>query len=123
MRAVLADLILVAHFLFVLFVVGGLAAIWIGAWRGWAFSRNLWFRVAHLAAILFVVGEALVGVMCPLTVWEDALRGRESGKGFIARWIHALMFYDWPAWVFTAIYTGFALLVVLTFVMVPPRRR
>jgi hypothetical protein len=118
----LADAILVVHFLFVAFVVGGLVAIWIGASREWEFARNLWFRAAHLAAILFVAGEALVGVMCPLTVWEDALRGRENDKGFVARWIHALLFYDWPTWVFTALYVGFALLVVATFIAVPPRR-
>ena len=30
----LADLILIIHFLFVLFVVGSLPLIWIGAWMG-----------------------------------------------------------------------------------------
>lgn len=123
MPDLLADAILVVHFLFVLFVVGGLAGIWLGAWRGWAFARDLRFRLAHLAAILIVAGEALAGVMCPLTVWEDALRGRDSGKGFVARWIHAVLYYDWPAWVFTALYVGFALLVMATFALVPPRRR
>ena len=39
--------------------------------------------------------------MCPLTIWEDALRGTSSEKGFIARWIHAWLFWDWPPWVFT----------------------
>ena len=36
----LADLILIAHFAFVLFVVGGLALIWIGAVAGWRWVRN-----------------------------------------------------------------------------------
>ena len=81
------------------------------------------FRVAHLAAICFVAAEALVGVMCPLTVWEDALRGRDSETGFIARWIHGVMFYQLPPWVFTTAYVGFALVVALTFWLVPPQRR
>lgn len=119
----LADAILVVHFVFVLFVLVGLPAIWLGAWRGWGFARDLRFRIAHLAAIVFVAGEALAGVMCPLTVWEDALRGRDSGKGFVARWIHAALYYDWPAWVFTVLYVGFALLVIVTFILIPPRRR
>ncbi|MGH8640305.1 MAG: DUF2784 family protein, partial [Burkholderiales bacterium] len=46
----LADLILIVHFLFVAFVVGGLALIWIGAAAGWEWVRNFWFRVAHLGA-------------------------------------------------------------------------
>ncbi|HSO05811.1 MAG TPA: DUF2784 domain-containing protein [Pelomicrobium sp.] len=119
----LADVILVVHFLFVLFVVGGLAAIWLGAWRGWGFARNPWFRLAHLTAILFVAGQALMGAICPLTLWEDALRGRDTERGFVARWVQSLLYYDWPAWVFTTLYVGFALLVLATFVRLPPRFR
>lgn len=123
MNHLLADLILVVHFAFVAFVVGGLALIWIGAAAGWGWVRNFRFRVAHLAAIVFVAAEALLGVMCPLTVWEDALRGRDSEIGFIARWIHGVMFYQLPPWVFTAAYVGFCLIVLATFWGVPPRRR
>jgi hypothetical protein len=118
-----ADAILVLHFAFVAFVVGGLAAVWLGAALGWPWVRNFAFRVAHLIAILFVAAEALIGVMCPLTVWEDALRGRASDKGFIARWIHGVMFYELPGWVFTSAYIGFAGLVAITFWLTPPVRK
>lgn len=119
----LADLILVVHVLFVLFVVGGLAFVWVGAWRGWALARHFWFRVTHLGAILFVASEALLGALCPLTVWEDALRGRETEKGFIARILHAVLYWDAPPWVFTLLYVGFALVVLATFVLIPPARK
>lgn len=122
MREVAADLILVVHFAFVLFVVGGLALIWIGHAAGWRWVRSFKFRVAHLAAIIFVAGEALLGYMCPLTVWEDALRGVAQEKSFIARWVHYLMFYTAPEWVFTALYVAFALVVAATFWFIPPRR-
>jgi hypothetical protein len=117
-----ADAILVVHFAFVAFVVGGLALIWLGAILHWTCVRNLWFRLAHLAAICFVAAEALLGVMCPLTLWEDALRGTASDAGFIARWIHQVMFYQLPEWVFTLAYVAFALVVVLTYWLVPPVR-
>jgi hypothetical protein len=120
---VLADVVLVVHFAFVAFVVGGLLAIWLGAALQWRWVRGFWFRILHLAAIVFVAAEALLGVMCPLTVWEDALRGRGSEIGFIARWIRSLMFYDVPPWVFTALYVAFAAVVALTFWRVPPLRR
>jgi polyferredoxin len=120
MNSLLADLILVVHFLFVAFVVGGLALIWIGATAGWRWVRNFWLRVAHLAAIAFVAGEALAGVWCPLTAWEDALRGAREEKSFVARWIHRAMFYDFPEWVFTAAYFLFALVVAATWVIVRP---
>jgi hypothetical protein len=90
----LADLILIVHFAFVLFVVGGLATIWIGAAAGWNWVRNFRFRIAHLAAICLVAAEALLGVVCPLTAWEDALRGAPGDQSFIARWLHRVLFYS-----------------------------
>jgi hypothetical protein len=122
MRTLAADAILVLHFAFVLFVVGGLAAIWIGAALGRRWVHNVWFRVVHLAAILFVVAESLAGVWCPLTVWEDALRGTREDMSFVARWIHRVMFYSFPEWVFTTAYIAFALAVIATYWIVPPRR-
>ena len=119
----LADTLLIIHSLFVLFVVGSLPVIWIGAWLGWNFVRDLRFRLAHLAAILFVAGESLIGMACPLTVWEDALRGTETDSGFIQRWLHRILFYDLPEAVFTTIYLLFALLVAATFRLVPPHYR
>jgi hypothetical protein len=118
-----ANLILVLHFAFVGFVVGGLAAIWIGAALRWRWVRSFRFRIAHLVAICFVAAEALLGIMCPLTVWEDALRGRGSETGFIARWIRGVMYYDLPPWVFTLGYVLFAVVVALTFWFVAPERR
>ena len=123
MNALLADFILIVHFLFVAFVVGGLALIWVGAAAGWQWVRNFWFRVAHLAAIVFVAGEALAGIWCPLTLWEARLRGGEADKSFIAQWIHRLLFYDFPEWVFTVAYVSFALVVAATIWLIPPVRQ
>ena len=122
MQALLADAILLLHAAFVVFVVAGLPAIWIGAVLHKPFAYDPWFRGAHLAAIAFVVAEALAGIMCPLTLWEDALRGTASEKGFIQRWVHAWLFWELPAWIFTAGYAAFGALVALTWWRVPPRR-
>ena len=122
MNEALADAILVVHAAFVLFVVGGLAATWIGLALDRPFARDPWFRNLHLAAIAFVVLESLVGMMCPLTVWEAALRGERADSGFIQRWVHAWLFWNWPAWVFTTIYVAFGALVALTWWRFPPIR-
>jgi len=120
----LADLILVVHFAYVLFVVGGLLLIWIGGAMGWRWVRNWWFRVLHLAAIAVVALQALIGVVCPLTLLEDWLRPEAATRGgFIQRWVHALLFYDWPLWVFTILYVAFTAIVVFTFILLPPTRR
>ena len=117
----LADAILVVHVLFVLFVVGGFVLILAGAGR-WSWIRNRTFRVLHVAAIVFVAAEALLGVTCPLTRWEDTLRatGREE-RSFIGRWLAWLLYYDLPEWVFATAYCAFALAVVWTWRAVPPR--
>ncbi len=122
MNAFLADAVLVAHFAFVAFVVGGLPLVWIGAAAGWSWVRNRRFRLVHLAAILFVAAESLLGVMCPLTVWEDLLRGAAHERSFVARWMHRVMFYDLPEYVFAIAYGVFALIVAATYYRVPPRR-
>jgi polyferredoxin len=120
--ALLADLILVVHFAFVLFVVGGFALILAGAALGWRWIRNRGFRYAHLATIMFVAAEALVGVACPLTVWEYALRhASPDGSSFVARWVSRLLYYDLPEWVFATAYVLFATAVAVTLWLVPPR--
>ena len=119
--SLLADAILVLHGAFVLFIVGGLAAIWIGIALKKRFAYNPYFRATHLAAIAFVTLETLLGFMCPLTLWEDALRGTQTDQGFIQRWIHAWLFWRAPAWVFAAAYVGFGLLVAATWYRWPPK--
>ncbi len=69
---VLADLVVVAHFLFVLFVVlGGLLVL-------------RWPRVAylHIPASVWGAGIELVGGICPLTPLENSLRQQAGSTGY-----------------------------------------
>jgi len=120
-----ADGVVFLHALYVLVVVFGFVGIVTGIVAGWSWGRNPWLRYGHLAMILFVVAEVWCGVTCPLTVWEQNLRelaGDTTYEGaFIANLVHEWLFYDAPVWVFNAIYTGFGLVVLLTFVAAPPR--
>ena len=116
--ALLADLILVVHFAFVLFVVVGFALILCGIVARWRWVENRTFRLIHLAAIGIVVLQAWLGQLCPLTIWENQLRrlaGEQAYSGsFIEHWLHKVMFFEAEQWVFTLIYTVFGLLVALT---------
>jgi len=118
----IADAVLVFHALFVLFVVGGFVLVLVGA-RRWSWVRNRMFRILHLAAMSFVTAEALLGVTCPLTMWEDMLRGGVSERSFIGRWVARLLYYDFPEWVFAIAYCVFTLAVVGAWWLVPPRAR
>jgi Protein of Unknown function (DUF2784) len=117
----IADALLVVHFLIAAFIVGGLVLVWIGAALGWGWVRNPWFRYLHLGAIAFVAAEALLGVMCPLTVWEDLLRGGVRPESFVGRWVYYLLYYRAPEWVFTVAYVAWTLATLLTLWWVPPK--
>jgi hypothetical protein len=120
---VLADVLLVLHFVIAAFIVGGLLFVWIGAAFRWRWVRNRWFRFAHLAAIAFVAAEALLGIACPLTVWEDLLRGGVRPESFVARWVYRALYYNAPEWVFTVAYSLWAAATVATLFLIPPLRK
>tara|TARA_R110002111_G_scaffold262869_1_gene342106 strand:+ start:12807 stop:13241 length:435 start_codon:yes stop_codon:yes gene_type:complete len=122
-----ADMTVVIHFSFVLFVLFGQILITIGVLAGWGWVRNLKFRVTHLASILFVVLESLVGVECPLTTLEYWLRekaGEARYQGdFIATRVHEILFFEPNPAMFTICYSLFGLVVLITFFLAPPRRK
>jgi hypothetical protein len=123
----LADLLVAIHFAFVAFVVAGQLLIMLGAVCRWRWVRNPWFRVLHLLAIGVVAFEAAMNIECPCTVWERQLRDLaqmpvEQGS-FIGRLAHNLLFYDAPEIYFQRGHMVFGALVLLTFVLAPPRWR
>jgi len=113
------------HFLFVLFVVGGLILVLAGGVLHWGWVRNPWFRLLHLLAIGLVVAQAWLGKICPLTTWEMALRSKAGDAvytgAFVAHWVERLLYYEAPAWAFVVVYTLFGSLVVLSWFLVRPR--
>lgn len=121
----IADLVVALHVAYVAFVIVGQLAILAGMVLGWKWIRNFWFRIAHVTAIAIVAFEAICGIECPLTVWERGLRALAgqpvSDATFVGRLLHSMLFYQAPSEVFTASYVGFALLVIGTFVLAPPR--
>lgn len=123
MAPLVADAVLVLHFAIAAFVTLGLPAVWVGAALEWAWVRNRAFRYLHLGAIGFVAAEALLGIACPVTVWENMLRGGTQPEAFIARWVNHLLYYDAPAWVFTTAYVAWSVATLATLVLVPPRRK
>ncbi|MCB1886470.1 MAG: DUF2784 domain-containing protein [Rhodocyclaceae bacterium] len=123
----LADLVLVGHALVVAFVVLVPGLVWVGRRRGWRLAYSFPLRVTHLLVVLFVAGQAVFGGVCPLTTLEAGLRGAAAGRlasrGFIAEWLHRLLFYDAPGWVFATAYVSFAVGVAWLWWRYPPRRR
>jgi len=84
----LANLVLIIHFAFILFAVLG----------GFLVLRWRWAVVLHLPAVAWGVYIELSGNICPLTPLENRLRHRagEAGYegGFIEHYIMGVMYPD-----------------------------
>ena len=89
MFRVLTELTVLAHLLFILFVIGG----------GFVARRRWWLTMVHLGAVLWAVyAEIASGVVCPLTSLENyfALRaGLATYKAdFITRYLVPVIYQD-----------------------------
>ncbi|MCG7499649.1 DUF2784 domain-containing protein [Vibrio sp. Of7-15] len=122
----LADAILFLHFSFVFFIIVSLILILLGGCLKWAWIRNWWFRVVHLVGISFVVVQSWLGLICPLTTLEMWLRAQVNEAhytgSFIQYWLQRILYYQASDWVFILIYTLFGLLVIVSWVRLPPHK-
>jgi hypothetical protein len=124
--ALLADALLALHAGIVVLVVGLLPLVLLGGALGWHWVRHAGLRITHLGLMIFIAAQAWLGQLCPLTVWEQALR-RTAGQpsyreSFIEHWLSKLLYWDAPWWVFVTAYTAFAWMVALAWCWVRPTR-
>jgi len=127
-QLLLADAILLLHFAIALFLALGLPAVWLGHFLRWRLIHSRLFRYGHAGIMLFVLVEALLGKLCPLTVLESHLRLNGNGgpsaydQGFILHWVDKLLFPDIPAWIFPVLYAAYFAAVMATFVFIPVKQ-
>lgn len=85
---VLADVVVLIHLAFILFVA-------VGALLAWRWPRIAW---AHLPALVWGIGTVTIGFPCPLTSLEKALDRRADGDvyvgGFVDRYIEDVVYPD-----------------------------
>jgi len=83
---VAADLLVLIHLAFIVFVFAG----------GFAVLRWSWLAVLHLPALFWGVLVEVNGWLCPLTPWENSMRllaGEEGySGGFIEHYIHPIIY-------------------------------
>ncbi len=125
---VLADLIVIVHFLYLIFTVLGELLVITGGFLHWKWVKKRGVRIPHLIAVLLVAMEAFAGLLCPLTSLEYNLRKSagqpvDESMSFAARLIHKIIFYDLPDRFFIFLYAGFGALVILTMLFVPIEKR
>lgn len=95
----LADALVALHFLWILFMLAGFFLTLYGIF----FKKNIlnwfWFRTIHLVGIIYVGTLSIIGQLCPLTIWENALRSKVNpGKiysgSFIIHYAEQLVYPD-----------------------------
>lgn len=118
---VLGAVVLALHLAIIAFNLFGLAAIPLGAWRGWAWVRIRWWRALHLLSLAVVAIQAVLGQACFLTIWQDDLTGGGADP-LIMRWVNSVIFWPLPMWLFTAVYLAVFAYVVALWWWVRPKR-
>jgi hypothetical protein len=111
---VAADVVVVIHFSFVVFVViGGVLALW--------WPRVLWI---HVPAVLYSLWIIAFSITCPLTPLERNLRERGGmdryGESFIERYVEGVLY---PGDMLRQAQAVAAVAVVASWVAVGVRRR
>lgn len=114
MYRVLADVVMLVHFGFLAFVA-------LGGFVAW---RHRWVLVPHVAAVGWGALTVTVGLACPLTGWENALRrlGDEAAlpRGFIDTYLTGVVY---PQEYLPAAQLLVATLVVASWLGLAARRR
>lgn len=99
-----ADIVVVVHFAFVVFVVcGGLLVLW-----------RRWWAWLHIPALLWGIMIEAGGWICPLTYLENTLRRQAGAQGYRADFAtHYLLPLLYPAELTRDMQWGLAVSVVL----------
>jgi hypothetical protein len=120
-----ADVIVVLHLGFMLGVAFFPVLVLVGAWRGWSWVREFWLRLGHFLAFSLVFAQAVVGHECPINEFERQLRGGDlhnmEGSTALGRLAHAILFPGVEPAQILPYYLLFALLVLISWLVVRPR--
>ena len=110
----LADLVLVAHLAYLVFLPAG-------GFLAWRWPKVLPF---HFAAVVVGLVSITIGFDCPLTSWEQSLRRRGGERaytdGFVDHYLTGHVYPHGYAWLVQVV---FAICIVVSYAGLALRRR
>lgn len=123
---ILADIIVVMHFAWILFMLIGFIFTIAGFFWKRFFDRWL-FRTVHLFGIIYVSTLALMGKYCPLTIWENTLRQEYDPNltypgSFMIHYAEKLVYPDINPLIIQIPTTFIAVFSILAFIIKPPQK-
>lgn len=122
---VLADIIVVMHFAWILFILTGFILTITGFWWKKFFDKWL-FRTIHLGCVLYLsILDIMGGKPCPLTIWENILRAKYDPNltypgSFIAHYIGKLVYPDINPSILLISYIFIYVFTIIIFIVKPP---
>ena len=122
MNSLISDVVLVFHFLIIMFITTGFFLVPIGYKMGWLWLSNFKLRSTHLGLICFISSEAIIGMTCPLTIIENIFNENQYSQSFIKFWISKIIYWDFPTIFFIILYSSCASWTVLMWKIFPPRK-
>ena len=123
---ILADIIVVIHFVWILFMLIGFILTLCGFFWKSFFDRWL-FRTLHLFGIAYVSLLAIMGKYCPLTLWENILRAKYAPAltypgSFMIHYAEKLVYPDINPLIIRIPTTFIAVFTVVIFIIKPPAK-
>jgi hypothetical protein len=83
----MVELVLITHFIIILFVLVGFPI-------GLKYNHR-GFRIVHACVLVFISALMVLGKPCPLTILEETLRGGAIYQGsFIATWLNRIIYLE-----------------------------
>ena len=122
----LADLIVVVHFAWILFMLVGFILTLRGFLHKEFFERWL-FRTTHLLGIAYVSTLAIMGRYCSLTIWDNVLRAKYDPSltypgSFMIHYFKKFIYPDVNPLIIQIPTTFIAIFTVVVFIIRPPAK-
>ena len=121
--SLIADIVLILHFGFVIFITSGFFIIPIGYRLNWKWITNRKLRLFHFGMMAFVTLETFLGITCPLTIIENSIRGANQSNSFISYWITKLIYWDLPILYFLILYSVVSAWTLILWKLCPPNNK
>ena len=133
---ILADLVLVIHFVWIMFMLSGFLLTVTAFCRLYLFRRDSerwnrfldrwFFRTFHLCGIIYIGLLAILGKYCPLTLLENTLRAKYNPEmvypgSFIIYYLEKLVYPSVHPLIILIPTIAAALLTIIAYIFRPPK--
>lgn len=124
---ILADLIIIVHFTWILFMLLGFFWTVYAILFSQKFFQRWVFRTLHLLGIFYVGSLSLLGQVCPLTIWENSLRAKYDPSqvysgSFIVHYIENLVYPELDVLVIKIATLFIAVFSISIYILKPPQK-